>query len=249
MEFSADLEVDYKTSRDIVTAADLASQDCIVEMISTAFPGDDIVAEEGDWRTPEGASWVIDPLDGTVNYSRGLPLYGVCIAYVNASGEIELGVVHLPALAETYWASSGGGAFLNDSRLSVSSTSRLDRALVDISDFNTGPEGRREHFNALKVQAIDAVHTRAMRTKNLSSAAVETAWVAAGRLDAYLMVFCHFWDFAAGALLIREAGGLVSDLQGQPLAASSGLVLCSNRALHPELKALFSPLAKAPDDS
>jgi myo-inositol-1(or 4)-monophosphatase len=238
--FSDDLHVEYKTSRDLVTAADLAAQELIVAALRGAFPDDEIVAEEGLLETPRSGYWVVDPLDGTVNYSRGLPLYGVSIAYVDADGRLQVGAIHLPVFDELYWASAGGGAFLNGRRISVSETSAIERALVNISDFNTGPEQQREQFNQQKVEAIRRVHGRCMRTKNLSSAAVELAWVAAGRLDAYYMVFCHFWDAAAGSLLIREAGGRVSDVSGVPLSADSTLVLTSNATLHDRLVRLFS---------
>ena len=174
--------------------------------------------------------------------SRGLPIYGVSIAYVDAQGRLRVGAIYLPVFDELYWATAGGGAFLNGRKISVSDTDTLERALVNISDFNTGPEDEREGYNRLKVEAIRRVHGRSMRTKNLSSAAVELAWVAAGRLDAYLMVFCHFWDAAAGTLLIREAGGRVSDLGGGPATADSTLVLTSNDALHDDLLEVFDRL-------
>ncbi len=242
--FSSDLEVQYKTSRDLVTAADVAAQGLIVEMIGGAFPDDEIVAEEGLLDVPKSGYWVVDPLDGTVNFSRGLPLYGVSIAYVDGNGHLRVGAIHLPVFDELYWASAGGGAYLNGRRITVSETVDLNRALVNISDFNTGPDDENEGYNELKVEAIRRVHGRCMRTKNLSSAAVELAWVAAGRLDAYLMVFCQFWDAAAGSLLIREAGGKVSDLSGKPLGADSKLVLTSNDALHNGLRDVFSFLER-----
>ncbi len=242
--FTADLEVEFKGPRDVVTAADLASQELIVQMIRAVFPDDAIVAEEGLFEVPKSGYWVVDPLDGTVNYSRGLPLYGVSIAYVDAEGQLRVGAIYLPEFDELYWASLGGGAFLNGRRISVSDTETIEHALVNISDFNTGPEDHREHYNHLKMEAIRRVHGHCMRTKNLSSAAVELAWVACGRLDAYLMVFCHFWDAAAGTLLIREAGGRVIDLSGVPLAADSTLVLTSNDALHDRLMEVFGSLSK-----
>ena len=242
LTFSENLEVEFKTSRDLVTAADLASQELILKILRDAFPEDRIVAEEGLVEVPQSGYWVVDPVDGTVNFSRGLPLYGVSIAYVDAQGRLRVGAIYLPVFDELYWASAGRGAFLNGRRISVSGTDTLERALVNISDFNTGPEDEREGYNRLKVEAIRRVHGRSMRTKNLSSAAVELAWVAAGRLDAYLMVFCHFWDAAAGTLLIREAGGRVSDLGGGPATAESTLVLTSNDALHDDLLEVFAGL-------
>ena len=242
--FTADCEVKFKGSRDVVTAADLASQDLIVQMIRDVFPDDEIVAEEGLLQVPQSGYWVVDPLDGTVNFSRGLPLYGVSIAYVDAEGQLRAGAIYLPVFDELYSASLGRGAFLNGQGISVSGTDKMEHALVNISDFNTGPEHQREDYNDLKMQAIQQVHACCMRTKNLSSAAVELAWVAEGRLDAYLMVFCHFWDAAAGTLLIREAGGRVSDLTGEPLGADSTLVLTSNHALHEPLREVFGSLSK-----
>jgi myo-inositol-1(or 4)-monophosphatase len=241
--FEADLDVKFKSARDLVTAADFASQDLIVQMINEAFPDDKVVAEEGLLEVPKSGYWVVDPLDGTVNYSRGLPLYGVSIAYVDVEGQLRVGAIYLPVFDELYWASVGGGAFLNGRRISVSGTETLEHSLVNISDFNTGPEEQREAYNDLKMQAMKRVHGRCMRTKNLSSAAVELAWVAAGRLDAYLMVFCHFWDAAAGSLMIREAGGQVSDLSASSFDADSKIVLTSNHNLHDNLRDLFGTMS------
>ncbi len=239
--FSGDLAVTDKAPRDLVTAADFASQELIVRRLGAAFPGDPVVAEEGEWAVPTTGYWVVDPLDGTVNYSRGLPLYGVCLAFVDGDGQIRVGVVALPALGELYWARLGHGAFLNGRPLQAAATAAPERALVNVSDFNTGPEDQHVALNRLKLAAIAAASERCLRVKNLSSAGVELAWVAAGRLDAYLMVFCHFWDAAAGTLLVREAGGRVSDLTGCQVGADSRLVLASAAALHDPHAAVFAP--------
>ena len=198
-----------KGPRDPVTAADLAAERLIVERLRARWPGAGIVAEE-ETREPGGAglTWYVDPLDGTVNFSQAHPFFAVSIALYR--GEVPLvGVVHAPRLQETFAARAGGGATLNGQRLTGSDKTRLQDALL-----GTGFAYRRNELADDNVRHFADFVPIVRDLRRGGSAALDLAYVAAGRLDAYWEPHLNAWDVAAGALLVREAGGLVTDFTG-----------------------------------
>ncbi len=224
-------DVKLKGRRNPVTAADVAAERAIVSELARRFPGHRIVAEEEGGRAGnEAITWHVDPLDGTVNFAHGLPLFTVSIAAWQG-GVPRVGVVHAPALQETYHATQGGGAFRNGARLQVSRCDALREALLATGfsyQRNDVAENNVREFSELVLQCRDV--------RRLGSAALDLALVAAGHYDAYWEPFLNSWDLAAGILLVREAGGCVTDLAGGDAMLARGDVLASNgSALHAAL--------------
>ncbi|MDY6788469.1 MAG: inositol monophosphatase family protein [Candidatus Nanohaloarchaea archaeon] len=188
----------------VVTEADIDCQEKIVEIISSKFPEDGFLAEE-EGLEPEGEKriWVIDPIDGTNNYAHGLNYYCVSIA-LKIDGEIELGVIHAPELDEMFHAVKGSGAYLNDNSIEVSSTSDLPDSLV-ITILSTWEENLRDPAANFLKEMWDV----GASFRKPGSAALDLCQLAAGRLDGYVAAALHKWDFAAGALIVKEAGGKV----------------------------------------
>jgi myo-inositol-1(or 4)-monophosphatase len=229
-----------KGTIDVVTEVDLAAEALIVTHLSAAFPADRIVAEEGTgdpaaaWN---GRCWLVDPLDGTTNFSHGIPHFCVSIALL-VDGEPQVAVVHDPLRPWTFWARRSGGAWRDDLRLSVSRTSTLRAAVVA-----TGFPYDRHTNPAHNLGRTGAVLPRVQGFRRAGSAALDLAWVAAGWLDAYWEERLKPWDVAAGVLLVTEAGGQVSNLLGGPLVLAEGRLTASNGLVHDDLIAV---LARAP---
>ncbi len=225
-------EVRYKGEVDLVTEIDVRSETLIVERIQQHFPDHNILSEEsGQTRSPQTGSpyrWIIDPLDGTTNFAHGYPFFCVSIG-LERDGEMILGVVYAPTLDELFVAERGFGAFLNGRRLAVSSTDSLIRSLL-VTGFNYDRATARanlarwEHF-LMRSQAV----------RRDGSAALNLCFVAAGRFDGYWELGLKPWDCAAGALLVREAGGIVTDGEGSPHHFDAPALIASNPHLHPAL--------------
>ncbi len=220
------VQVKLKGSIDLVTEYDLRSEQFIVDGIRGAFPKDAILAEEGSEIEAGEVCWLVDPLDGTTNFAHGLPIFSVSIAGLQ-DDETIFGVVYDPLRDELFRATAGGGAWLNDRPIRVSAAKRLEDSLLVTGfpyDIRTNPDNNLDHYNVL------AVLSRGVR--RLGSAAIDLAYVAAGRMDGYWELRLNPWDWAAGVLLTREAGGVVTDFAGNPhkpfksntLAASNGLI-------------------------
>lgn len=196
-------------ARDLVTEADLASEHLLVARLRAAFPGHAIESEEAVRDAPDGRPrWFLDPLDGTVNFVHGLPCFAVSLG-LWLEGVPEVAVVHAPRLGETFHAVRGGGAWLGSQRLSVSSTASLAEALLA-----TGFPYRRQELANNNLANFAGLILEVRDLRRLGSAALDLAYVAAGRLDGYWELHLAPHDVAAGALLVREAGGVVSDLDG-----------------------------------
>ena len=218
------------SSTDPVSEADRAAEALILSRLTQARPDDGVMAEEGGGRpSSSGITWVVDPLDGTVNYLFRLPVWSVSIAAVDADGAV-VGVVHDPNRAETFTAVRGGGAHLNGEPISVSDRRTLDQALIG-TGFSYQAEARREQAERL-VRLLPRVRD----IRRGGSAAIDLATLACGRFDGFYEAPMEEWDKAAGVLLIREAGGIVSDLPG-PQGLSPG-VIAANPTLHDELRKL-----------
>jgi len=229
--FTEKHEIVYKGEIDIVTEADRMSEEMLVSAIQKKFPHHDILAEES-LGTEKGSEyrWLIDPLDGTTNYAHGFPFFCVSIALERA-GEIILGVIYDPMADELYEATSEGGASLNGNPISVSDTKELSRGLLATGfpyDIRTNPYNNINYFNemALKTQAI----------RRAGSAALDLAYVAAGRFDGFWEIQLNPWDTAAGWLLVTEAGGCVTDFDGSNYSFHSRGILASNGKIHDAMK-------------
>jgi myo-inositol-1(or 4)-monophosphatase len=226
---------------DLVTEHDRRSEAMIVDAIRQTFPNDRIVAEEGGEIAGSSGStrrWLIDPLDGTTNFAHGLPFFCISIA-LEVDGELKVGVVQAPALGWSFWAQAGQGAWLGarseERRLRVSDTYDLQGALLATGfpyDRATSPDNNFAEFVTLKRK----VHG----VRRVGAAALDLAMVAAGWLDGYWEKKLKPWDVAAGALLVREAGGTVSAWDGGAFEVDSGAAVATNGRFHAELIATLA---------
>ena len=235
---------DTKTSpTDVVTAMDRASEELITRLLDEFCPGDGLLAEEGSSRhSTTGLEWVVDPLDGTVNYLYGLPLWSVSVAVrqVGAADRSLVGVVHAPVLSKTWTAAVGRGAHRDGARLGGSAVTELSRALVGTGfDYRADRRGRQ-------AEVLGRVLSRIRDVRRLGSAAVDLCLVAEGTLDAYFEQSLHPWDGAAGYLIAREAGITVSGLDGAP--PDHRLTVAAPPAIYPALIALLSEEPRADRD-
>jgi myo-inositol-1(or 4)-monophosphatase len=224
--------VSYKQNDiDLVTEADLASEKFIIEQIRSHYPRHAILAEESGVSEVANAEykWIIDPLDGTTNYAHGYPCFGVSIG-LERSGELVIGVVYDPTRDEMFAAEKGAGATLNGRRMRVSNTDDLKRALVC-----TGfPYNVRERHDFTREWRNFTLHAHGVRRDG--SAALDLAYVAAGRFDAFWEDGLNPWDMAAGALLVTEAGGVVTNYTGGPLNIYQPPVIASNGLIHEDMR-------------
>jgi myo-inositol-1(or 4)-monophosphatase len=222
-------EVREKGRADLVTSADEASERAIATRIARAFPADAFIAEEfSATLTATGRRWIADPLDGTVNFVHGHPFVCVSLALVDEEGP-AVAVVHAPFLREVYHATRGGGAFLNGSRISVSPVTRGDASLLATGfPFKAG-KGDPDAYFRLLAEMVRTTHG----VRRAGAAALDLAYVAAGRVDGFFETGLSSWDIAAGILLVNEAGGAVSAWPGDELPPlATGRVLASNGSIH-----------------
>jgi myo-inositol-1(or 4)-monophosphatase len=242
--FRAHLTDTKRVLTDLVTEYDRRSEALIVDAIRQTYPHDRILAEEGGEVAGAPGStrrWLVDPLDGTTNFAHGLPFFCVSIALEEA-GHLKVGVVQAPALGWSFWAQAGQGAWLGarseERRLRISDTYELSGALLATGfpyDRATNPDNNFAEFVHLKKQ----VHG----VRRVGAAALDLAMVAAGWLDGYWEKKLKPWDLAAGALLVKEAGGTVTAWNGAPFDVDSGAAVATNGRFHAEL---VGALAKAP---
>jgi len=227
---------ELKGEHDLVTAADRASESHIVKRLRECFPSHSIVAEEGGEHA--GSSdfrWYVDPLDGTTNFAHGFPVYNVTLALERA-GELIAGVIADPMRDEIFTAERGAGAFLNGQRIHVSTVKRVEDALVA-----TGFPSRKRHQD-INVHFFYQLSMLSHGVRRPGAAALDLAYIACGRLDLFWEFNLHPWDIAAGVLLIREAGGVCTDMRGAPLDLRGLHVLGDNGLVHEETVALFAEI-------
>ena len=235
--FGRKIEISNKSEIDLVTESDLASERLIIERIKTYYPRHSILAEESgatnphdhqsDWR------WIIDPLDGTTNYAHGYPCFCLSIG-LEHKGRMEIGVVYDPLRDEMFAAERGQGASLNGRRINVSRTRSLSSALLC-----TGfPYDVRERSEFARHFANFIMHAQGVRRDG--AAALDLAYVAAGRFDGFWEEGLKPWDVAAGALIIEEAGGRISKYRGEPLDIYSPPVMASNGLIHDEMMGVLT---------
>jgi myo-inositol-1(or 4)-monophosphatase len=224
------LEVRSKRANDYVTQVDRAAEEAIMEVVHKAYPGHGFLAEESGASAEQAEyRWIIDPLDGTTNFIHGFPQYCVSIA-VEQRGALSHGVVYDPVKNELFTASKGRGAFLNDRRIRVSKCTRMQEALV-----GTGFPFKELERVDLYLRQLKRLMSSASGVRRAGAAALDLAYVACGRLDAFWELGLSPWDMAAGALLIQEAGGLVGGLSGENDFMESGDICASTPKLFPPL--------------
>lgn len=232
------LDIEHKSERaSIVTQVDLDSQAAVFEVIEAAFPTHAILGEEGDGgAATSDHTWLVDPLDGTSNYAHGIPFSCASIAVRDPHGVVAAAIIE-PFRGELFTATRGGGAWLGDQRLAVSTTASLSRALVCTGLQTDDPEAIAAHG-----RRIVALHTYSRGARLLGSPALCLAYLAAGRIDAfYERAGTYAWDVGAGSLLITEAGGAIEHLDGGPLNLGPGFadVIATNGHIHGELATLL----------
>jgi myo-inositol-1(or 4)-monophosphatase len=238
MQHFGKVDIEYKGEVDVVTAADRESEKLIVERLTKLWPEHDLMGEEGARRTSgSDYRWYIDPLDGTTNFAHGYPVFCVSIA-LERKGELIAGTVYDPTRREMFAAEKGAGAFLNDRTVRVSKTATLAESLIA-----TGFPSQKRHKNP-NIHFYHHITLQTHGIRRAGSAAMDLAYTAAGRYDGYWEFNLNPWDTAAGVLIVYEAGGVVSDLDGRPFDIASKEVVASNGTLHPallhELQAVMS---------
>ena len=229
------IEVQHKSTADLVTAADKASEKFLIETILTKFPKHAINAEESGSHSGEANhQWFIDPLDGTINFAHGVPFFSVSLGYA-CDGQLELGVIYDPLLDECFTAQRGKGAWLNGDVIQVSKTDKMIDCLLVTGFRHYLRDTPQNNFNNF---ARFSRITQGVR--RLGSAALDLAYVAAGRLDGFWEVALHQWDVAAGALLVQEAGGIVTRMFGKPdFMAEPVSILAANPHIYPMMLAIL----------
>jgi myo-inositol-1(or 4)-monophosphatase len=234
--FERRVRVEYKGEVDLVTEADRASEALIVGELRRQFPDHAVIAEEGGgFEGSSGYRWYIDPLDGTTNFAHGFPIFAVSMG-LEKNGEMVAGLIYDPTRDELFSAEKGNGAQLNGKPFRVSVIARLEEALVA-----TGFPSRKRHVNP----NIHFYHQMNMRTHGVrrpGAAAIDMAYVASGRMEAFWEFHLHPWDIAAGKLLVSEAGGRVTEISGEPHSMESPSVLASNGLVHEKMIEAFEEI-------
>ncbi|NQV46500.1 MAG: inositol monophosphatase [Rhodospirillaceae bacterium] len=234
------LQVSRKGPADFVSAADKTAEQTLYRELAKARPGYSFLMEESGAIEGKDSSncWVIDPLDGTTNFLHGLPHFAISIA-LERDGEPFAGVIYEPVHDEMFWAEKGQGAFLNGNRLRVSGRANMDEAL-----FATGIpfKGARDHPQFLS--QLEAVMAVSAGVRRFGSAALDLAYIAAGRFDGFWETGLSPWDLGAGIVIVREAGGFVSEINGGPKMMESGSILAANDKLHGALGKILRESAK-----
>ncbi len=229
------LSIEYKGEIDLVTEVDRGCEELLVKGLKGSFPEHDFLAEENLYESLGSShKWIIDPLDGTTNFAHGFPWFAVSIA-LEVNGEVVLGVVYHTMMDEMFTAVKGGGAFVNGRRISVSRRSPLRGSLLASGfpyDSATDRENNFAHFVNFQM------HARGIR--RAGAAALDLAYVAAGRLDGYWEAKLKPWDVAAGQLLVKEAGGVVTGFSGEDYSVYNHRILASNGLIHDEMLAVLA---------
>lgn len=221
------LQINQKSKNDFASEIDRMAEQEIIQIIQSAYPDHTILAEEsGEHRGNEEFVWIIDPLDGTTNFLHGFPQYAVSIALMH-KGKIEVATVFEPLRDELFTASRGGGAMLNNRRIRVTRQNSLKGALI-----GTGfPFKKQQHLDAY-LGMFRALFVDSAGIRRAGAAALDLAYLAAGRLDGFWEIGLHQWDMAAGVLLVKEAGGVVTDFSFDDKFLTSGNIIAGNPKMH-----------------
>jgi myo-inositol-1(or 4)-monophosphatase len=224
--------ISYKSARDMVTEVDRSSEDLIVSFIQDKYPDHDILAEESETKVTRSSEylWIIDPLDGTTNFVHDFPAYCVSIGVVH-DGEVIAAAIYDPLRNEMFEAGKGQGAFLNGEPIQVSPTGEMSRTLLA-----TGfPYANDEAFD-LNMRIWTGIYGQTQGLRRAGAAALDMAWTACGRLDGFWEFSLQPWDIAAGVLLVKEAGGLVSSPIQARFDLFEGNIIASNSIIHQVLR-------------
>ena len=234
------LQVSLKSPANFVTAADRRAEETIYTELMKARPGYSFLGEESGRREGSDRShtWIVDPLDGTTNFLHGIPHFAISMA-LERDGAMVAGLIYNPAIDEMFIAEKGKGAFLNDQRIRVAARTRLADAIVacGIAHHGHGDVG-------LSRKEIGVVQGQVAGVRRFGAAALDLAWIAAGRLDGYWERTLKPWDMAAGLVLVREAGGFISDCDGKGEILGKGHVVAGNEPIHKGLLSLLKTAGK-----
>jgi myo-inositol-1(or 4)-monophosphatase len=234
--FARHIPYELKGENDLVTEADRTSERLIIERLTQHYPSHAIVAEEGGGHeSTSGFRWYVDPLDGTTNFAHSFPCFNVTLA-LEQQGELIAGVIFDPINEELFTAELGAGAYLNGSRIHVSKVAKLESALVA-----TGFPSRKRH-QSINIHFYHQLGMATHGVRRCGSAAIDLAFVACGRLDAFWEFGLNPWDMAAGRLLVAEAGGKFSGMHGEPHQLRGPDLLVDNGLIHEEILELFGEI-------
>jgi len=229
------INITAKSAHDYSSEVDIKAEQAIIQTIHKAYPSHGIIAEEtGNIDTSDECVWIIDPLDGTRNYLHGFPMYAVSIA-VRIKNRLEHAVIYDPIRHECFTASRGSGARLNDHRLRVSKQTQLDGAMLGAGLPKNKAAATPEHLATVR-----NLFSQCTGIRRMGSAALDLAYVASGRLDACWAINLNLWDMAAGVLLVQEAGGLISDLNGRETHLSTGNIVAGTPKVFKALLGVFN---------
>jgi len=220
--------VHNKSDKDFVTSADLAAEKEILRIIRKTFPKDGVYSEEcGKENYERENTWIIDPIDGTNNFAFGIPLYGCSVAFAR-KGAVQAGAVYLPELKELYWAEKGKGAFCNGKKIRASKRQPFSKSIILMDAcFRYGKKNY--------VPLVDIFAARSFGMRNLGAAVYHILWCANGKADCAAEFLLKPYDFAAAALILEEAGGRVSDLEGKEYSLETESLVFSNGLVHDEI--------------
>ena len=236
------LKIVTKQNNDFVSKVDLMAEQAIIDTLKQAFPEHGILAEESGQQDREAEfQWIIDPLDGTTNYLHGFPQFSVSIA-LQHKGRLEVGVIYDPISQELFTASRGNGATLNDRKIRVTGHKGLNNALL-----GTGFPYYDQSYLDTYLETMKALMQKTAGIRRPGSAALDLAWLAAGRIDGFWEFNLKAWDIAAGALIVREAGGIVSDFENKGNYLESGDIIAAAPKVFPEMLKIIQEKVNASD--
>lgn len=224
------LAIEHKGQQDLVSIADRAVEDLLRERLAAAFPGDAVLGEEGGGGDTAERIWVLDPIDGTFNFLKGIPCWGVVAALV-VKGRIEIGLTYDPVHDEMFTARRGGGAYRNGAPIRVSGNQGVDTSCLAVA-YSFG------QLSASYVAMVDAALNQGFEHRRCGSTAIQLCWVADGRCDAFVTQLCSSWDCLAGLILVEEAGGLAADFVADHGLLGKGGVAACTPALAGQIAAL-----------
>ncbi|GEP89389.1 myo-inositol-1(or 4)-monophosphatase [Chitinophaga terrae (ex Kim and Jung 2007)] len=234
--FDGPFEVTSKSSiNDLVTEVDKKSEEAIIAVIKETYPDHFILSEEvGELKSASSVKWIIDPIDGTVNFANGIPLCCISIG-VEKDGEIILGAVYNPFMNELFVAEKGQGATLNNRPIKVSSKTNIEQTCLV-----TGFPYQWQDMPNNPLQAFETIVKKGIPVRRLGSAAIDLCWVACGRFDGFYEHHLQPWDSAAGSLIVTESGGRITDFSGNPYSPYQKQVLATNGHIHQALQDLVN---------
>lgn len=227
------LQVEVKQQNDFVTNVDRIAEQEIIRTIQKSYPLHTIISEEAGLIPGNDCCWLIDPIDGTTNFIHGIPHFSISIA-AKRQEQLEIGLVFDPIRNELFTAARGEGAQLNQRRIRVSSANKLMHSVIGTGFTHMDTQQKTHYF-----QTLQRLHEEAASIRRAGSAALDLAYVAAGRFDGFFEYALKPWDIAAGALLIKEAGGIITDPQGSEQFLQSGHIVAATPLLYPLLKQVF----------